>query len=462
MPGVFSETEPSDVVLLWQHDPSKPVGRMTELRDDKDGAHGVFRVADTELGREVLSLTRDGITRGLSVGFEPGQTRNKNGVREHVSARLRETSVVTFAAFPSAEILSVRSKEDHIMEEETPVVEAPAIDLSPIETRLEDQSVELREVRNQLANITTIGQPEVVPPITLHAAFARLLKTVAENPAESRALADVVGDLGTGDASGLIRDKWVSELIGYINAARPMFSAAGTLAFPDSGYGVAFPKITQQALVGPRGAEKAEVPSRAVIVSPVNFPMAWFAGAVDVALELIAQSDPSVVEVVVGSLLDSYAIATEQAFVDDAEAAGTAAAAPLDFTTWAAFSTGMVVGAGVVRTATGLPGNLLALKTASWINLMKLLSPAAPASLPGPQPPDFAAESVNLYGITMFHSPLSDADLQFNTKSLRKAERPPEQVTASNVALMGRDIGVLGATICLPLYPAGIIRYGAA
>ena len=141
--------------------------------------------------------------------------------------------------------------------------------------------------------------------------------------------------------------------------------------------------------------------------------------------------------------------------MDDAEAAATAAGTPLAFTNWGAFSGSVLAGNTQIRNATGQAGDRVALKSASWASLMAMLNPAVPATLPGPSAPDFNAESVTLFGITFFHSPLSDADLQFNTKSLRKSEKAPDTVTATNVALMGRDIGVLGATIHLPLYPDG-------
>jgi hypothetical protein len=111
--------------------------------------------------------------------------------------------------------------------------------------------------------------------------------------------------------------------------------------------------------------------------------------------------------------------------------------------------------------ATGAPGDRLALTTASWQSLVGLLNPSQPSVSFG-SGPDFAAESVNVGGITAFHSPYSTVDLLFNTRALRKSERPPLTVTATNVALMGRDIGILGATIALPLYPLGILKFAVA
>jgi hypothetical protein len=188
--------------------------------------------------------------------------------------------------------------------------------------------------------------------------------------------------------------------------------------------------------------------------------MEWFAGGVDVALELIAQSDPSVLEVVTSDLMDQYANATETEFVADTEAAATVGGAVLPTADWGAFSAAVIATSAEIRAATGVPGDRLALTTASWQAVVGLLNPSQPSISFGAGP-DFTAESVNVGGVTAFHSPASAADVQFNEKSLRKSENPPETVTSNNVALMGRDIGILGATIHLPLYPAGIVKYTA-
>lgn len=371
-PGVFADTDPADVVLLWQHDPGQPLGRASEITDEADGAYATFRLADTDRAREAATLTRDGIVRGLSVGFENGTYRTARGVRVHTSARLRETSLVTFPAYPSAAVLAVRERKDNPMPDtaaDTPeavpevVPEVVQPDLAELEARMDTRLETMtRELRNQIAGINT---PEVAAPMTLHRALAELLVTVAKAPGEKRALADVIGT-APGNASGLIRDSWVSELIGILNTLRPLFSAAGTVGFPASGYGLAFPRIVQHTLVGPRGAEKTEIPSRELIVDAVNYPMEWLAGGVDVALELIAQSDPSVVEVVVSDLMDQYAGVSETRFAVATLAAATAGGAVLPTADWAAFSAAVIATSAEINAATGAPGDRLALTTADW------------------------------------------------------------------------------------------------
>jgi hypothetical protein len=323
------------------------------------------------------------------------------------------------------------------------------------ETRMETMA---RELRNQIANMIPGAEP--APSITLNEAQTAMLRMVAANPAESRALADVIGT-APGNASGLIHDALATELLGILNATRPFLSAAGSYPWQDAGYGVEFPRIVQHTLVGPRGAEKTEIPTREFTVDVVRFAKQWFAGGVDIAMELILSSTPDALESVLADMRDQYAIATETAFVDAVETAATVGGATLPTTDWATFAAAVIATSSEIRQATGQPGNRLALTTATWQAVVGLLNPGSPASLPGPGAPDFTAESVDLRGLTVFHSPDSSADVQFNTKSLRVSEMPPLSVTANNVALMGRDVGILGGMIPIPAYPAGIVKYTA-
>ena len=68
---------------------------------------------------------------------------------------------------------------------------------------------------------------------------------------------------------------------------------------------------------------------------------------------------------------------------------------------------------------------------------------------------------MNVGGVQCFHNPRAAEDLKYNEKSARKAEKPPVTLTSDNVALMGRDIGVIGAMIPLPVYATGLYVYSA-
>ncbi len=279
-----------------------------------------------------------------------------------------------------------------------------------------------------------------------------------------RALADV---LSSGNA-GVLPAQWASEVVAYLDVRRNLFSNTGSVGFPAAGTGLTFPKITQHTAVDARGTEKTEVPTQALTTDTDTYPIAWFAGAVDIALELISQSDPALLSIVVQDLFDQYAIKTEGALATNVETVAQVGGATLPVDTYANFIAAVIDTSADIRAASGVPGDMLALTTASWKAVLglvdgdsrRVLATSGATNADGSA--NFVSEQVNIGGINVFHSPASSADVQYNTKSLRTAEKPPIQLSTDNVALMGKDVGILGGFITLPIYATGIVKYTAA
>lgn len=78
-PGAWLRTiaERGDKVrVLWQHDPSIPIGKPTKLADTADGLEVDATITEaTQAGREAMALVREGIVTGLSVGFRTMRER---------------------------------------------------------------------------------------------------------------------------------------------------------------------------------------------------------------------------------------------------------------------------------------------------------------------------------------------------------------------------------------------------
>lgn len=114
--GAFDVTLKADgptFVMLYQHDPSKPIG-VIHLSLDASGnlvAKGEINL-ETELGREVHSLMKQGALKSMSIGFnipEGGAVWDaKAGILRILAVELWEVSVVTFPANPGATIDSVK------------------------------------------------------------------------------------------------------------------------------------------------------------------------------------------------------------------------------------------------------------------------------------------------------------------------------------------------------------------
>lgn len=99
--------------LLWQHDPSAPIGVYESMGEDETGLYVKGRLSDTQLGREAYTLLKDGALSGLSIGFTTRKSKvdNESGVRTLTDVQLWETSLVTFPANDAARVMGVKTAD---------------------------------------------------------------------------------------------------------------------------------------------------------------------------------------------------------------------------------------------------------------------------------------------------------------------------------------------------------------
>ena len=119
MRGAFAETLSARgirrVPMLFQHDPSEPVGIWLELREDHRGLFARGRlIPEVARGRELLSLLRAGAIDGLSIGFRTSKARidPKTRIRRIYAVDLWEISIVTFPMLAGARVRAV--KRSHV------------------------------------------------------------------------------------------------------------------------------------------------------------------------------------------------------------------------------------------------------------------------------------------------------------------------------------------------------------
>ncbi|KAA0699967.1 HK97 family phage prohead protease [Neorhizobium sp. P12A] len=108
----LSERGPEGVRMLFQHDPSEPIGAWKTIREDSRGLYVEGVLADgVARAREVHQLLKNAALDGLSIGFRTvrAKTDSKSGVRRILEADLWEISVVTFPMLPSARVQNVKN-----------------------------------------------------------------------------------------------------------------------------------------------------------------------------------------------------------------------------------------------------------------------------------------------------------------------------------------------------------------
>lgn len=94
------------VKMLWQHDPTQPIGVWDEVTEDGRGLWVKGRILDsTQKGREAAALIEAGAIDGLSIGYRTVRSaKNDKGQRLLTELELWEVSLVTFPMLPSARV----------------------------------------------------------------------------------------------------------------------------------------------------------------------------------------------------------------------------------------------------------------------------------------------------------------------------------------------------------------------
>jgi HK97 family phage prohead protease len=116
-PGAFGDslysTDSVDVKAYYDHETNKYLARTgngtLRLSTDEKGLKFSFDLPDTQLGRDVKTLIQRGDIPGMSFGYFPDKYRWKDEaqgpIREHLSGRLVEVSVVHDPGIPKTELV---------------------------------------------------------------------------------------------------------------------------------------------------------------------------------------------------------------------------------------------------------------------------------------------------------------------------------------------------------------------
>jgi uncharacterized protein len=99
------------VKMLWQHDPSQPIGVWDEVREDERGLWVKGRIlTDVAKGKEAAALLAAGAIDGMSIGYKTlTSSRGAKGERMLTKLEILEVSIVTFPMLQTARIDAVKA-----------------------------------------------------------------------------------------------------------------------------------------------------------------------------------------------------------------------------------------------------------------------------------------------------------------------------------------------------------------
>ena len=115
MPGAFATSlkirGAANIRMLFQHDPSEPVGTWLEMIENERGLYVRGRLdCNVQRGRELLSLLESRGLDGLSIGFKTvSAAREKfTRTRQLLAIDLWEVSLVTFPMLMGARVSELK------------------------------------------------------------------------------------------------------------------------------------------------------------------------------------------------------------------------------------------------------------------------------------------------------------------------------------------------------------------
>lgn len=315
--GAFGPVNPADVRLRMDHE-DPPTGRGITFEDRTDAAYMEFSVAKTGRGDDQLTLARDGISKGASVGFMDvvggPRAQQINGKRVTVygpdSARLAEVSTTWQPTFEGAQVT-------HIMHKETPV----------------EQVQEIKELGGQLDKVMgafaewqdEMRKSIVAPPVIGEAPRPKLynwaqvalqmMRGQAVSPAMLREFA--LDDVVTSENPGLVPDVLTRDFDDLIMEGRPFINSLRQVAAPSTGMSLIVPAIVTRAVSGTQSAEKSEISGTvAPKVGTITFPYSQVFGGADVAIQMLNRGDASFFDLLTQLLGEAYAMDAEGKALD--------------------------------------------------------------------------------------------------------------------------------------------------
>jgi HK97 family phage prohead protease len=320
--GSIEIADPTKIKLLSQHDMKKPVGRMVTAETREDGIYATFKLSRSTGGNDALVMAQEGLVSGLSIGAEIISSKpSRDGYTVVTAAKLKEVSLVTEAAFKSAEVLEIAAEEvtpaeTTTTESETAPVEestTPAVEATPVEAA----AVEAARPTVQAMMYTS---PRI--EITKRNYLENTLKANLFGDDDSRQwLRAADNDQTTG--AGFIPTPQSTQLLNFLsNADRPMIDSITRGTMPEFGKTFELPKITEVPLVD-QIDENAAVTDSQLEASYITVTKKSFKGRAITTLELLTNSTPAFLDELLVQMEFAYAKDTEEHVTTAIQGAGT-------------------------------------------------------------------------------------------------------------------------------------------
>jgi HK97 family phage prohead protease len=305
------------VKLLLEHDRTRPIGKVMEFTETKDGIEATFKIANTMAGEDALVEASEGLRDGFSVGAMINEWTNDKGVMKITSASLEEVSLVTDPAIDSARVSEVAASENEAPKEDSePATAEPdkptegdQVSDTTAPAPAVEEAVEAAKVESvQAARPAFFTNPRLEFTKAKYLEASIRAKVLGDDASRQYVLA---ADDTTSNNSGLIPTRQLTEIVNPLsNADRPIIDAISRGVLPDAGMTFEIPKITAVPAVA-EVAEEGAIGETGMTSSFITVNVKKFAGGQEFSVELLDRSSPAFFDELVRQMEFAYAKATD-------------------------------------------------------------------------------------------------------------------------------------------------------
>jgi HK97 family phage prohead protease len=447
--------------LIRDHDLSQPIGIVTERLEDEEGMYFEARISETAAGNEALTLAADGVLDAVSVGVEILAHRFDAGVMVVESGRWRELSLVPFGAFEEAKIAQVAATEAETASSEALISEEEKMDTENTpEVAAEAPTYPTPVIYAQPRKFSL---PSLSEYLVAMATDSHRFHTMNENV---RAAA---GDVTIADVDGIVPEPILGPIYDDLNILRPIVSAIGARAMPQSGKVFIRPRIATHVEVGVQATELTDLATRTYEVEDVPVTKKTFGGRAYLSEQSIDWTSPGVLDAVLTDLAGQYALETEAemcSVVDGLATTGNLWGA--DFTDAEDVVTKVFAAASTIGSSSNYAPTHLICHHEVWGALGSLVDQGGRPIFPtlGPQNAGGTLTSssfqANLLGLTLVVSKdLDDSEENLyvlHARALEAYEQRKGAISLDNPAQLGRVVAFRGYFAGLIIDPSKIVR----
>jgi len=325
--------------LVENHNLEALIGVVSELADDPAGLLFVAKFAKTPAADAAIELVRATAYDAVSVGAQPVRFKyDDEGTMVVSEARLIELSLVPYGAFESARIDSLAAAKEihapapadghtHNQEPEgdnatmdqpaaAPIVEA-TIPTAPIPAA--PRKYDMPRPGEYLAAFHVGGETwQRVNAAALEAAKVR-------QSAFEATIQAAAGDTTTTDTP-LLSQRVLGPVFDDLNYIRPVVTAVGSRAMPDSGNSKTFvrPTWTTHTSVATQSSELDPVSQTTPVITANVITKSTAAGGFTMSVQDMDLTDPNAMDVVLRDLASQYLLKTDDLCADAIVAQGAA------------------------------------------------------------------------------------------------------------------------------------------